>query len=146
MPVIDAESLKMIQLLRLHQAIDHTLSATGSAVLLRSLIQPSTSLTYIQSKQHALREIASSDKLRQALVDAVSEFSRGETALYKFFNKGLLALFPYRDLKRARQSAEVLAHIVSTLPRAFLGRHAAHRDFLSGWCSCDYSAEAFSHS
>ena len=114
--VIDAESLKMIQVLRLHQAIDHTLSATGSAVLLRSLIQPSTDLKYIQSKQNALSEIASSDTLRQALVDAVSEFSRGETALYKFFNKGLLALSPYRDLKQARQSAEVLANIVSTLP------------------------------
>ena len=42
--VIDAETLKLIQVLRLHTTIDHTVSTTGAAVLLRSLIQPSTDL------------------------------------------------------------------------------------------------------
>ena len=116
--VIDAESLKMIQVLRLHTAMDCTQSATGSAVLLRSLVQPGTDLQYIRSKQESLREIASNDKLRGALQDFVHEYSRGESGLYKFFNKGLLALFPYLDLKRARKSALNITKTMPTLPRA----------------------------
>ena len=42
--VIDMETLNLIQVLRLHKTIDHTTSITGSAVLLRSLVQPSTDL------------------------------------------------------------------------------------------------------
>ncbi len=38
--VIDKETLKLIQVLQLHMAIDYTRSAKGSAVLLRSLIRP----------------------------------------------------------------------------------------------------------
>ncbi len=62
--VIDKETLKLIQVLRLHESIDHTLSTTGSSVLLRSLIQPGMDLDYIRSKQESLREIASNDRLR----------------------------------------------------------------------------------
>ncbi len=87
--VIDKESLKLIQVLQLHKAIDHTQTATGSAVLLRSLTQPSANLHYIQSRQESLREIASDDKLCLALKDLVHEYGNGENALNKFFNKGL---------------------------------------------------------
>ena len=116
--VIDAETLKLIQVLRLHTTIDHTVSMTGSAVLLRSLIQPSTDLGYIRSKQEALKEIASNEKLRQALQDFVQEFSKGERALYKFLNKDLYALFPYRDVKKARQSAANMVKARQTIPAA----------------------------
>lgn len=116
--VIDAETLKLIQVLRLHTTIDHTMSMTGSAVLLRSLIQPSTNLGYIRSKQEALKEIASNEKLRMTLQDFVHEFSKGENALYKFFNKDLYALFPYRDLKKARQSAANMIKAMQTIPTA----------------------------
>ncbi len=116
--VIDAETLKLIQVLRLHTTIDHTMSMTGSAVLLRSLIQPSTDLGYIRSKQEALKEIASNEKLRMTLQDFVHEFSKGENALYKFFNKDLYALFPYRDLKKARQSAANMIKAMQTIPTA----------------------------
>ena len=75
------KSLKMIQVLRLHQAINHTESETGSAALLRSLIQPGTDLNYIRSKQEAVREIAANDKLRRALKDFVHEYCQGESAL-----------------------------------------------------------------
>lgn len=114
--VIDRESLKLIQVLDLHRAIDHTLSATGSAVLLRSLIQPDIDLKRIQSKQEALKEIASNDKLRQALMDCVQEFSNGENALYKFFNKGLRASFPYPDMKKAKESVTAVMEMVKTIP------------------------------
>ena len=114
--VIDDESLKMIQVLQLHEAIDHTQSATGSAVLLRSLIQPSTDLHFIQSRQESLRELAANDALCQALADCVSEFKKGESALYKFFNKGLVALGPYLDLKRARKSIANLTKAAQGLP------------------------------
>lgn len=110
--VVDAETLKMIEILRLHQAIDQTTSATGSAILLRSLIRPSTDLAYIRSRQDALREIASDDALRQGITDYLVEFAQTESALYKFFNKGLYALSPYSDLKKARQAAVKLPRII----------------------------------
>ena len=126
--VIDNESLKMIQVLRLHKAIDHTQSATGSAVLLRSLVQPSTDLDHIRSKQEALSEIAANDRLRQALTDCIQEYGNGESALYKFFNKGLYALFPYHELKKARKSGANIAKSLQDLPKAessYLGALAA---------------------
>jgi len=116
--VIDNETLKLIQVLRLHKAVDHTESSTGSAVLLRSLIQPSTDFNYIRSKQEALREIASNDKLRQALMDFVHEYTKGESALYKFFNKDLVAMFPYLDLKKAKASAANIIKMLQTIPPA----------------------------
>ena len=127
--VIDAETLILIEVLRLHKALDHTGSATGAAVLLRSLLQPSTDLSYILSKQEALREIASNDKLRQALQDFIHAYRSGESALFKFFNKGLYALLPYPDLKRARRSAAHMAKMATTLPRpasSYLGMLTAH--------------------
>ena len=116
--VIDKETLKMIQVLRLHEAIDHTQSATGSAVLLRSLVQPGTDLQHIRSKQESVREIASNDTLRRALRDFVYEYSNAESALYKFFNKGLYALSPYLDVKRARQAAVNITNRVQSMPAA----------------------------
>ncbi len=133
--VIDKESLNLIQVLRLHKAIDYTKSSTGSAVLLRSLLQPSTDLNYIRSKQEALREIASNDKLRQALTDFVHAYSKGESALYKFFNKGLYALFPYPDLKRAKASAANIIKTLHTIPPAessYLSALLAHLQSYAG--------------
>ena len=54
--VIDEESLKMIEVLQLHKAIDHTVSSTGSAVLLRSLVQPSKDL-----QEHCPQSVAGTD-------------------------------------------------------------------------------------
>ena len=116
--VVDSETLKMIEVLQLHRAIDRTQSATGSAVLLRSMVQPGTDLQHIKSKQEALKEIASNDRLRKALEDFVYEFSQGESALYKFFNKGLLALFPYLDLKKAKKSAANITRTLLSIPEA----------------------------
>ena len=116
--VSDQETLKLIQVLRLHKTIDHTTSITGSAVLLRSLVQPSTDLAYIRSKQESLKEIVSNERLCKALQDFVYEYSQGENALYKFFNKDLYALFPYHDLKRARQSAANMIKTRQTIPKA----------------------------
>jgi len=39
--IVDRETLKTIEVLRLHRAVDYTLSATGSAALLRAMILPS---------------------------------------------------------------------------------------------------------
>ena len=114
--VVDKETLKLIQVLRLHKTIDYTTSMTGSAVLLRSLVQPSTDLNYIRSKQESLEEIESNEKLRQALLDLVREYSKGESALYKFFNKDILAMFPYHDLKRAKKSAATITTLMQTIP------------------------------
>jgi DNA mismatch repair ATPase MutS len=115
--VVDKETLELIQVLRLHQTIDYTESLAGSAVLLRSLVLPSTDLDYIRSKQEALKEIASNEKLRLALQDFVYEFSKGEGALYKFFNKELYAIFPYGDLKRAKKSAAHITEAMQKIPK-----------------------------
>ena len=116
--VIDPETLKLIQVLRLHTAIDHTVSSTGSAILLRSLAQPCTDLVFIRSKQDALLEIAANDKLRQSLHDFVAEYSKGESALFKFFNKELYALVPYLDLKKARKAAANITKSLQSFPKA----------------------------
>ncbi len=114
--VLDEETVQLVQVLQLHQAIDHTQSATGSAALLRSFMQPSTNLPYIVAKQEALREIAANDSLRRALADCIAEFSRGEAALYKFFNKGIYALFPYPDINQVRETARRINRLIKALP------------------------------
>ncbi|MBA3009931.1 MAG: DNA mismatch repair protein MutS [Proteobacteria bacterium] len=127
--VVDKETLKLVQVLELHRAVDHTFSATGSAALLRSLVQPGTDLQFIRSKQASLSEIASDDTLRHLLQDYVHEFSKGESALYNFFNKGLRASFPYPAIKRARQSALNMSRMIQALPRSessYLGALISH--------------------
>jgi DNA mismatch repair protein MutS len=114
--VLDGETVQLIQVQQLHQAIDHTQSATGSAALLRSLLQPSTNLPYIIAKQESLQELAANDNLRRSLLDCVCEFSQGETALYTFFNKGIYALFPYPGINQAREAARRISRIIQALP------------------------------
>ncbi len=114
--VIDSASLELIQVQRLHQAIDHTRSLTGSATLLRSLIQPSTDLEYIRSKQESVSEILSDDRLFKALRNFIQEFGKTESALYKFFNKDIVALSPYRDLKTARLAAANFVKMLPSIP------------------------------
>jgi len=116
--IIDQETRRLIQVLDLHEAIDHTETATGSALLMRSLLQPPTDLHYIRSRQESLDEIASNDKLRCALMDFIREFGKGEHALYKFFNKDLYALFPYTDVKLFRKSAANITNTFKALPGA----------------------------
>ena len=115
--VIDRETLKIIQVLRLHQAVDFTMSTTGSAVLLRSLARPETDLEFIKSKQESVKEIASNDRLRQALSGLVHEFSQGESPLYKLFNKGLNASFPYLDIKRVKSSLVDIFKAFNAVPK-----------------------------
>ena len=127
--VIDTETLKMIQVLRLHDCLDYTVSCSGSAVLLRSLIQPSTDLDLIQSKQESLNEIKSNDRLRGTLQDLVLEYSSGENALYQFFNKGLYALSPYRVVREAKKAAVNLTKIlpsISAPASLYLGNLIGH--------------------
>jgi len=114
--VLDEETVQLVQVLRLHQSIDHTQSATGSAALLRSLMQPSTNLPYIAAKQEALQEIAANDSLRRSLTDCIGEFSQGEAALYKFFNKGIYALFPYPDINQVRETMGRISRLIKALP------------------------------
>lgn len=116
--VIDKETLQLVQILELHQAIDFTQSSLGSAVLLRSLIQPSGNLEFIQSKQQALLELQSDDKLRQTLGDLVSEYQTCENTLFKFFNKGLNASLPYADFKKATKGIGGLVKRIRSLPPA----------------------------
>ena len=130
--VIDHESLELVQVLDLHQAVDFTTTAIGSAVLLRSLVQPSVDLSHIEAKQESLREIAANDSLRQALRDFVREYALEENALFKFFNKGLHAAFPYPALKKARQAA---ANIIKTRPDIPLPESSYLKQLLSNFQS-----------
>jgi DNA mismatch repair protein MutS len=127
--VMDAETVELLQVQQLHAAIDLTRTATGSAALLRSLLQPATDSFYIRGRQEALREIAARDNLREALEGCIHEFALGENALYKFFNKGLYALFPYHDARRARRAAAGITRIVRDLP-------AVESPYLAAVASC----------
>ena len=114
--VVDGETLELVQIRRLHEAVDYTISATGSAALFRSLAQPSTDLALVRARQESLREIASDDRLRNALEDCAHQFAQAEPALYKFFNKRIYALFPYLDVKNARKTICDLVKTARALP------------------------------
>jgi DNA mismatch repair protein MutS len=135
--VIDAETLEMIQALRLHAAIDRTRTLVGSAVLLRSLVQPGTDIESIRSRQDALREIAADDALRGALEGFVMAYRRGEAALFRFFDKRLYALFPYGDFNRARTAGVDVVKALKNVP-------APTSPYLKGLLSClsDYAGSS----
>lgn len=133
--VIDKESLKLIQIRELHAALDHTQSAAGSAVLLRSLMHPGTNVKDIESKQESLQEIANDDILRQALQDFIHEYRLGENALFRFLNKGLIASFPYADFNKALKTPVKLVRRLKTIPQpksSYLKTLISHLDSYKG--------------
>ena len=102
--VMDKTTLQLIQILDLHKSVNHTQTAIGSATLLRSLIQPPTSLELILAKQQALRELENNDKLRNAVADYLGEIKNVEGELFSFIEEDFAPMDEYFVLNKAKKS------------------------------------------
>lgn len=114
--IIDKQTLLLIQLGDLYQAVDHTFTGTGSATLFRSLMQPPTSLELILAKQESVRELEADDKLRNTLADYLGEFQNGEIALFKFLNGQIDGRFPYEDFRYAMKAGRNISEAAKAVP------------------------------
>ena len=76
--VIDEATFRTIEVDRLFEAIDHTTTRTGRAVLYRSLARPLADYAAIIAKQEALAEIESNPSLRDGLEQLLSNAKKLE--------------------------------------------------------------------
>lgn len=114
--IIDKQTLLLIQLGDLHQAVDYTTTGTGSATLFRSLMQPPTSLDLILAKQASVGELEADDKLRNSLADYLGEFQNGEITLFNFLNGHIDGRFPYGDFRAAMKAGKNIVKAAQSIP------------------------------
>lgn len=114
--VIDKESLRIIQVEDLHKAVDHTITAVGSAELYRSLIQPPAEAALVWAKQESAEELHRNGRLRQAITDYLHEYQAGEIALFKLINERIDRRFPYGDFKAAAGAGVTIFNAVDAIP------------------------------
>ncbi len=114
--VIDKQTLLLIQIYDLYKAVDHSTTATGSATLFRSLIQPPTSLELILAKQEAVQELQSDDRLRNAVAEYLGVFQNGENILFYFINNQIDSFSPYWHFKAARSAGRRIFEAVQNIP------------------------------
>jgi len=137
--IIDKTSLQQIEIKELFEATNHTITVTGAATLLRSLMQPPTSLDLILAKQESLREIEADDMLRQSIEDYLQEFKdwnsdsntkfkefidglrygkiRGEKALYYLLN-GHINFEPrgmYESMRSACKAGAIFGKAIASI-------------------------------
>jgi hypothetical protein len=79
---LDANTLNVIEIDKLFEAVNHAATRIGQAVLYRSLAQPLTDFSSIQAKQEAVREIQQAPSLRAALEKLLAEAAKGEGDFY----------------------------------------------------------------
>lgn len=114
--VIDKESLILIQVDDLHRAVDHTITATGSAELYRSLIHPPAKAEMVWAKQESVAELRSDDRLRQSIVDYLDSFQLGERALFEFINDHIDPRNPYAVFREATKAGAKIFKAVGAIP------------------------------
>src|SRR3989344_904432 len=114
--VMDKTTLQLIQILDLHKSVNHTQTAIGSATLLRSLIQPPTSLELILAKQQALRELENNDKLRNAVADYLGEIKNVEGELFSFIEEDFAPMDEYFVLNKAKKSLKTILKASENIP------------------------------
>ena len=115
--VVDKRTLQAVEIHDLFSALDHSITYVGKARLFHSLMNPSESIELIHAKHDAFCELESCHKLREAIVDYLSEFSRGENHLFKMLNAHMHPLLVYNDYNRARKTIAVMQKAVDAIPR-----------------------------
>ncbi len=83
--VMDDITFATIEIPALYRAINHTRTVTGAATLLRSLIQPLTSLELIHAKQDSVRELEEDVELAYKLAEYVNSLVEKEEDMYQYF-------------------------------------------------------------
>ncbi|MDD5034138.1 MAG: DNA mismatch repair protein MutS [Methylococcaceae bacterium] len=80
--VIDETSFRTIEVDKLFEAVDHTATRIGRAVLYRSLARPLAEPALIRAKQEAVREIESDGALRSGLEKLLQDAAKLEGDFY----------------------------------------------------------------
>ncbi|MFH1586179.1 MAG: hypothetical protein ABIB79_05415 [archaeon] len=109
-PVLDDETLRSIEIDSLDGVVNNTITQSGRDVVSHVLRNPHTSSQEIIPKQEALAELRSNDKLRQGVVDFLSQVKEKEEGAGKFlegkFRVGtpldINPITQYSDLKDLR--------------------------------------------
>jgi DNA mismatch repair protein MutS len=115
--VVDKRTLQAVEIHDLFTALDHSITYVGKARLFHSLMNPSESIELIHAKHDAFCELESCHKLREAIVDYLSEFARNEKALFKMLNAHMHPLLVYHDYNRARQAIATMQKAVAAIPQ-----------------------------
>jgi DNA mismatch repair protein MutS len=115
--IIDKRTLQAIEIHDLFAALDHSFTYVGKAKLFHSLMNPPASLELIHAKHDSFCELESCDRLREAIVDYLNEFAKGEKALFKMLNAHMHPLMAYTDLKKATQTVAKMQKAVDSIQR-----------------------------
>ena len=115
--VLDKRTLQAVEIHDLFSALDHSITNVGKARLFHSLMNPSESIELIHAKHDSFCELESCHKLREAIVDYLSEFSRNEKHLFKMLNAHMNPLMVYHDYNRALKSIAIMQKAVDAIPR-----------------------------
>ncbi len=119
--VVDYRTKQVLEIDKLYQALRHTITHFGSAVLYRTLNQPHTSLDIIVAKQESVKELEADDRLRNGISDLLTEFRSVETAIFDFVDgyepiadsSDPTGLFPrFRETKKAFEAIKKAAQSI----------------------------------
>jgi len=80
--VIDAGAASVIEIDKLFEAVNHTSTTIGQAVLYRSLTQPSADTEAIRAKQAAVAELQAKPELKAALENVLQQVAGQEQHFY----------------------------------------------------------------
>ena len=114
--IVDKRTLEAIEIHKLFQAVDHSVTAVGAARLFHSLVNPSQSIESVYARQDAYWELASHTRLQGAIVDFLDEFAKGEGDLFKFLNAHMHPLLAYADYDRAMATINRMLAAIDRLP------------------------------
>jgi DNA mismatch repair ATPase MutS len=116
--VLDNETLYLVQIGDLHNAVKRTQTGVGEATLFRSLIRPPTSLELIHAKQEALREMASNDVFRNAVAEYLGAVQKFENCFMLLYNDGLDSgsFRYYRELREGRRGGRDIVKAAKNIP------------------------------
>lgn len=116
---IDTNSRERLQLSRLHEAIDTTITEIGSLTLLRSLNRPSTSLPLIHAKQEAYQELRDRSDLQSGIRSFLGDFSQKENNLYTLSTSSFYSRTGdfYTQVRNALAAGASMGEGIKDLPR-----------------------------
>lgn len=126
MGVLDQESYVSLEMPRLFETLNVTKTRIGSAVLLRTLSNPSTQIDAIKAKQETLRGLRSNPELRSQLQRYIDGLARQETSLYQLLFGTFLGMFGSKANELEVEGFGYDAYIQGTqfLTQAVAGAHA----------------------
>ncbi len=117
--VVDEQTMLAIKFQALFEAVNHTQTRTGAAVLMRSLQSPPLLLEMIVAKQEALRELEARPELKGALNGLLGKVAETEEEeeFYNFLGGNYWLFRQYTVYKKARHFFISLAEEAQQIPK-----------------------------